>query len=141
MYYAAKVSREGKYWLAEFRDCPGCQTFASSRAKLEAMAKDALEGWLAAHLKYGRVPPEPVSRPPLAGSLRVHVDPALAMAVQIRQQRTRAGLSQDALADRAGVSQQQVAKLENPKSNPQFRTVEKVARALNLRLDADLRCA
>jgi DNA-binding XRE family transcriptional regulator/predicted RNase H-like HicB family nuclease len=140
MYYTAKISREGKHWLAEFPDCPGCQTFASSKAKLAAMAKDALEGWLAAHLKYGRVPPEPSSR--LGGNaMNVYVDPSLAMAVQIRQHRARAGLSQDALAERAGVTQQQIAKLERPKSNPQFRTVQKVAQALKLRLDADLRCA
>ena len=71
--YVAEISREGDYWLAEFPDCPGCQTFATSKEALEVKAKDALEGWLAAHLEHGRVPPEPVSRLPGKDAIGISV--------------------------------------------------------------------
>ena len=30
MYYIAKVTQEGKYYLAEFPDAPGCQTLMAT---------------------------------------------------------------------------------------------------------------
>jgi transcriptional regulator with XRE-family HTH domain len=41
-------------------------------------------------------------------------------------------------AKRAGVSQQQIAKLENPRSNPSVGTVAKVCRALGVPLDVTI---
>jgi len=71
----------------------------------------------------------------------VRVRPRLAAVLQIRWARADAGLSQAALAERAGVSQQQIAKIENPDGNPTVATLEKVAAALGLRLDLVLRAA
>jgi transcriptional regulator with XRE-family HTH domain len=48
--------------------------------------------------------------------------------------RTDAGLSQAELARRAGVSQQAIAKLEHPDSNPTVETLQKVADALHAEL-------
>ena len=62
MQYVATITREGKHWLAEFPDAPGCQTFAESEKGLRAMAQDALEGWLRAHLVSGDVPDRPRRR-------------------------------------------------------------------------------
>lgn len=59
MQYIAFVRRDGKRWLGEFPDCPGCQTFGSSLAELRAQLADALTGWLEAHMVTGRVPPRP----------------------------------------------------------------------------------
>ena len=42
MQYVAKLSREGKNWLVDFPDCPGCQTFGSSRDEALEMARKAL---------------------------------------------------------------------------------------------------
>src|SRR5690349_6866040 len=56
MLYHAKVSRDGRHWNAIFLDAPGCATFAASRAKVLLAAKEALEGWLEAHLVDGRAP-------------------------------------------------------------------------------------
>ena len=50
MQFDAYIHREGKAWLAEFPDCPGCQTFADSRDALPGAAAEALEGWLESHL-------------------------------------------------------------------------------------------
>ena len=51
MRYAALISREGKYTLAEFPDCGGCQTFVKGKKPIEPMAQEALEGWLIRVLK------------------------------------------------------------------------------------------
>lgn len=135
MQYVTYISREGKHVLAEFPDCPGCQTFADSGDEIAAAAREALEGWLEAHLQDGQVPPRPVDRasaPAGKKVARVSVRPGLAAALQIRWARQDAGLSQKALGDLASVSQQQIAKLENPDENPSLETLARVARALGL---------
>jgi transcriptional regulator with XRE-family HTH domain len=54
--------------------------------------------------------------------------------VALRQARHHAGLTQAELARRAGVSRQQVAKVERPDSNPTLATLERLAQVLGLRL-------
>lgn len=137
MQYSAYISREGKYVLADFPDCPGCQTFAENGDALASAAKEALEGWLEAHLVDGQIPPRPVARKtaPAGRKLaRIDVRPGLAAALLIRWAREDARLSQKELGARARVSQQQIAKLENPDENPTLETLEKVGKALGLNL-------
>ena len=59
MYYQAIVTQEGDEWLAEFPDCPGCQTFANSRPKVIKAAAEALDGWLETTLAAGDIPQLP----------------------------------------------------------------------------------
>ena len=134
MNYVAKLSREGKNWLVEFPDCPGCQTFGSSREEAFEMAKDALEGWLEVHLADGAAPPRPRRRKGTAVGIR----PRLSVALQIRWLRDDLGITQAQLAKRVGVSQQQVAKLENPSANPSLATLEAVAKGAGAVLDVRL---
>jgi predicted RNase H-like HicB family nuclease/DNA-binding XRE family transcriptional regulator len=141
MVYTAYISREGKHFLAEFPDCPGCQTFADSGDALPGEAKEALEGWLETHLLHGEVPPKPKThrRSPAGHKLaQVRIDPGLAVALQIRWARAAAGLTQAELAKRAGVTQQQVAKLERPGENPTIGTIQKIASALGANVDVEL---
>jgi predicted RNase H-like HicB family nuclease len=90
MFYKAKVTRENQYWLAEFPDCPGCQTFAESEDELQSMAAEALNGWLEVSLEHGDVPCAPQS---YAGSdfMRVDIHPDLAVRLQIRLARHETG--------------------------------------------------
>ena len=134
MFYQAIVTREDGTWLAEFPDCPGCQTADDTEEGLHAMAKDAVEGWLECQLVGGRVPPVPRVRRGKS-LLRVHIDPLLSVRIQIRIARHAAGLTQQDLAQRAGVSQQQIAKLEHPDQNASIATLAKVAAALGMVLD------
>ena len=134
MNYVAKITREGKHWLVEFPDCPGCQTFGRSRNDAAAMARDALEGWLEVHLADGEAPPRPKRRRGVA----VKIGSRLSVALQIRWLREDRGLTQSALAKRVGVSQQQLAKLENPDANPTLATLEAVAKAAGAALDVKL---
>ena len=141
MHYVAVLKREGPNTLASFPDCPGCQTFGRTRESALANAREALEGWLEAHLVAGDAPPRP-SRPakrPSNRSVPVDVSPILAVRLQLRWARQSLGLTQAALAKRVGVTRQQIALLEAPDSNVTLRTLERVAAAMNLRLEVDLR--
>lgn len=134
MHYVAFISYEGKRELAEFPDCLGCQTFADSDEDILEQAAEALEGWLEAHLAGGQIPPRPRVHygAPTGAMARIPVRPGLAAALNLRWARHDAGLSQKALGARAGVSQQQIAKLEDPDENPSLETLEKVGKALGL---------
>jgi predicted RNase H-like HicB family nuclease/DNA-binding XRE family transcriptional regulator len=138
VHYVAHIYREGKRWLAEFPDAPGCQTFANSKEELRAAAKEALEGWLEAHLASGQSPSRPQVRATAPSSKElwlVRVDPGLSVAVQIRWARLDLGLTQAQLAKRAKVTQQQIAKLEDPDENPTIKTLAKVSDALGVMVD------
>ena len=51
---------------------------------------------------------------------------------KLREVRTRRLLTQDELADRAGVSQSTIANIERDNAEPQFRTIRKLAKALDI---------
>jgi transcriptional regulator with XRE-family HTH domain len=60
-------------------------------------------------------------------------------AYLIRAARTRAGLTQSALAERLGMSQPAVARLERPGSNPTVETLARVLAAADHQLELDSR--
>ena len=137
MHYIAKLSREKKYWLVDFRDCPGCHTFGSSESDALAMAAEALQGWLEAHLIDGEAPP----RPKAHRGKPIRVPSSLAIALQVRWLREDRRLTQAALAKRVGVSQQQIAKLERPGGNPSLATLEKIGVALGTCVSVEFKAA
>jgi predicted transcriptional regulator len=53
---------------------------------------------------------------------------------QLRTRRLALGLTQDALAKRAGVIQTNYSKIELGKTDPRFSTLQEIARALSLEL-------
>jgi antitoxin HicB len=135
--YPAYVHPEDGAFVVTFPDCAGCQTQADTSSEVASMAEEALVGWLEAMMEVGEVPPPPRerTRPPKGARLEwVSVPATLAAKVALRQARLEAGLTQAELARRAGVSQQQVAKIERPDSNPTLATLERLAQVLGLRL-------
>jgi transcriptional regulator with XRE-family HTH domain len=50
----------------------------------------------------------------------------------LRQARTRRLLTQDELAEKASVSQSTIANIERNNAEPQFRTIRKLAKALDV---------
>ncbi len=136
MQYHVRLEKEGRSWNAIFADAPGCVTYGRSRAQAMAAAREALEGWLEAHLVDGRAPPRPAKT--ARNAEPVEVDPQLGLAIELRWARQEAGLSQTELASRVGVSQQQIAKLEKPGANPSIATLRKVAAALGVRVQLEL---
>jgi len=141
MHYVAILKREGANTLVSFPDCPGCQTFGRTRERALSNAREALEGWLEAHLVAGDAPPAPERRASRSArrNVPVTISPILAVRLQLRWARQSLGLTQAALAKRVGVTRQQIALLEAPDSNVTLRTLERVASAMNLRLEVELR--
>ena len=137
MQYRALIEKEGRAFNVSFPDCPGCLTFGKSEADAIAQAHEALTGWLEASLTSGVVPPAPKAKRGHA----IAVNPHLAAVVLIRQRRAELGLSQAEVARRAGVSQQQIARLENPDGNPTLAMLAKVAEALGCRIELSLTAA
>ena len=128
MEYGAKVYLEDGSWLVEFPDCPGCQTFGDTEEHARQRGCEALEGWLEASLLHGQVPPKPVTR---RGTVPVTVRPQLALVLQVRWLRNEYGLTQSGLASKAGIAQQQVARFEDPSTNPTLATIEALVKALD----------
>lgn len=143
VHYAAIITREGRNTLAEFPDCPGCQTFADPGESIADMAAEALTGWLEAHLVDGEAPPRPrrtaLRAPHRARVMDVAVPALLGTRLQLRWARDDAGLSQAELGRRIGVSRQQVSLVEAPDTNPTVGTLERVAKALGMHLRIELR--
>ncbi len=131
MFYRAQLTQEGEHWLVEFPDCPGCQTFGSSREDALVRAQEALEGWLESTLELRRLPPRPL----FEDGEEVYVNDKLSVALQLRLAREEQGVSQAAVAERAGLTQPQVARLESPDNNPNLQGVSAAANALGLRVE------
>lgn len=55
---------------------------------------------------------------------------AVKIGRRLRAERTRRFLTQDALAEKAGISQKQLSKIENDDVEPRFSTILKLADAL-----------
>ncbi len=138
MRYPAIVTREGRRSLVAFPDCPGCQTFAERGEDVAAVAREALQGWLEAHLARSEAPHAPGRARRLRPGERllwVPVGANLAAKVILRRARIDAGLTQAQLAVRAGVSQPAIAKLESPDVELKLATLERALRALDLGLE------
>jgi len=140
MEYLARLRTEGTRTLVDFPDCPGCQTIGKNRVEALRRAREALEGWLEAHLVDGKAPPPPSPRPGRPGNRTalIAISPVLSVRLELRWARQGLGLSQEDLAKRIGVTRQQIALLESPDSNVTLRTLERVARAMDLQLDIRL---
>lgn len=141
MEYWARITADGDRFLVDFPAAPGCQTFAEATEDVYALASEAIEGWLAAHLIEGDAPPVPPSgRPQIQGmAIPIHIAPTLGVRLAIRWTRQALGLSQAGLARKVGVSRQQISLIESPDANLTLATIEKVAEGLGLELAIELK--
>ena len=54
------------------------------------------------------------------------------IGVQVKRERVRALLTQHELAERAGIGLTTLNRIENDHAEPHFRTIRKIAKALNI---------
>ena len=54
------------------------------------------------------------------------------LASQVKIQRTKRGMSQDALAEQSGLSQRTIQRIENGESHPTGDTIQRIAAALGI---------
>lgn len=138
MHYLARVVPEGKLTLIEFPDAPAASFYAEPGEEIGQVAREALEDWLSRELRHGEAPTRPTSGEPAVDETIVRIDPQLAVRLQLRWARQDAGISQGQLAERVGVSRQQISLLESPDANLTLRTLERVATALGLAVEVAL---
>ncbi|MCL2103404.1 MAG: type II toxin-antitoxin system HicB family antitoxin [Syntrophorhabdaceae bacterium] len=129
MFYRCTIEKEGNEYIAEFPDMPNIITCGFTHEEALAMAKEALDGVLAADIARGLPAPPPA----FAGGYPVPVASHIAIALQLRA--LRGNRSQTEIADKLGLSYQAYQRLENPqKSNPTLKTLEKIAGAFGKEL-------
>ena len=136
--YQAKFHEDGGRFWAEFPDLPGCFAQGATRAACLEAAREALSLFLEeARDPQWRVP-KPRER---KGRAYVWVRPeeSVGVPLMIRQARLGLGLTQRQLAERIGITVQQLQKLETPrKSNPTVRMLSVISKALNGDLEISL---
>ena len=67
------------------------------------------------------------------------MSPAEKFSYQLQHIRTSLKVSQSELADRAGITQTVISKIEAGSANPTLATIERIAAALNMELSITLR--
>jgi len=69
----------------DFPDCPGCATFAEANEEPIGVAREALEGWLEAHLDTDQSPPRPGAISFTPGTQILSVAVSSALSKRLRQ--------------------------------------------------------
>jgi len=83
----------------------------------------------------GNAPPQPKA----PSGVPVAVPAVLGLVLQLRWTRAALGLTQAQAAKRAGVSQQQIARLEHPDANPTIEMLARVAQGFGRALSVEIK--
>jgi antitoxin HicB len=135
MIYYAKLSKQKEGYLVEFPELPGCLTEGKTKESALKNAKEALNGWLAAHCDRDLAIALPTKRTG-KNFAAVEVDLSVAFAISLRRSRAQHGLTQTQAAKKLGISQQAYAKLESAHTtNPSLSTIQKISKFLDLTVD------
>jgi transcriptional regulator with XRE-family HTH domain len=62
--------------------------------------------------------------------------PISVVAMRLKQLREKRGMSQEVLAEKAGISRSYLARLETAKHDPTLTMLEKLAKALRVKIEA-----
>jgi antitoxin HicB len=125
MRYHFKVHKEGSGFWAECIELKGCVSQASSRKKLEANLKEALNLFLSEpeSSKIIFPPPKDFKKKP-SNVIAIPVDPKVALAVNIRNLRLRHGYTQKQIQEKLSLNNlYSYQRLEEVDSNPTLATL------------------
>lgn len=131
-YYARiEYNKEDKVYEVSFPDFKNINTFGNTINEALEMAKDAINGYLEVAYKISAEVPEAKEH---KGKNLYCIRPSanIALAIILRWEREKKGLSQKSVADKLGVAYQVYQKIETPKqSNPTLKTLEKLGEIFN----------
>jgi len=136
MQFHAIVWPDGGQYSVVFVDAPGCQTCTDDRESVQAMAQDAVEGWVEAHLVTGSALPAKKRirrRLPRGGWwLTITIPLKIAVRAVLVTRRVQMGLSQANMAKRMKVTRQAYQQLESPDANLRLDTLSRAFEALEV---------
>ncbi len=136
-YYAVLRTDDEGNVLVRFPQHPFVNTFGRDQDEAEEMAREALNLALESDFERGfRLPPLRKPRPGRGERMvLVPLDAEVRMAYLLRMWREEAGLTQQDLADRLGISYQAYQRMERPgRSNLTVATLDRIANALHREL-------
>ena len=125
MKYHFKVHQEKKGYWAECIELTGCITQANSKKSLVENAREALNLYLDEPENSKIIFPEPLSAVRAKEVIEVLVDPKIAFAMVLRQERVKNNLTQSQVAKKLGLKNPySYQRLENSKTaNPSLLTI------------------
>lgn len=131
MTYQAKMTPAADSgYDVTFPDLPGCFTCGENLDDALRMAKEVLDLWLS-YLDDENIDIPEAQRHRGKNIHLISVDPKIAFSITLKKERKRQDLTQQALAEKAGMALAQYAKLENrKKANPTLTTIAKLNVAL-----------
>ncbi|GHU09625.1 hypothetical protein FACS1894151_07760 [Spirochaetia bacterium] len=133
MVYYCTIEKENDEFIAQFPDMTNIVTCGFSHDEALAMAKEALDGILAADVAQGNDIPSPSFQNGYPVTVASHI----ALAIQLRE--LRGSDSQTAIAQKLGLSYQAYQRLENPKkANPTIKTLERIAHVFGKELNVQI---
>ena len=130
-YPCAIVEKENEC-IVSFKDFTEIITSGESLNEALSMATEALNTTVAYYLEKERTIPLPSNKE--KNEFEIHLKPSLALSLAIKLLRLKDGLTQKELADRLGVSQPMIRKMEKPNKQ---RRIETFVNALD-KLGGDL---
>lgn len=133
MHYFAKLKKEDNYFIVSFPDFPNINTYGESKDEALANAEEALNGTIESDFSRNFDIPVPTIYKGKS-HYPIYVEPHIEIAYKLRQ--IRKGKSQIQIAKELGITYQAYQKLENPrKCNPTIKTLEKIAKAYNKKIE------
>jgi antitoxin HicB len=125
MRYHFKVHQEKKGYWAKCVELEGCLTQANTKKKLTENAQEALNLYLDEPENSKVIFPEPLSSVKGPEIIEVPVDPKIAFAMALRQERIKNHLTQNQVAKKLGFkSPYSYQRLENSRTaNPSLLTI------------------
>lgn len=135
--YPVRIEKsEGTYLVKGIAPFDNVLTYGTTLTEAIENAREALTGVLGSMLDHGMRIPDPIH--PVEKTEGIHwiePDPKVAIPILIRKARLEAGLTLDELAEKVGVTYQQVQKWERAGTNPTLTSLEKIFRALGKKID------
>ena len=135
--YPVKIQKEEDYYSVQgLEPLTGVITDGNSLEEAMKNAREALTGVLGAMLDHGMEIPDPSRQGgEQEGVYWIEPDLHVACPILIKKARLAAGMTQSDLAQRAGVTFQQVQKWERSGTNPTIASLKKVFRALGKNIE------